>query len=250
MVKYFNINEAGCSIRCKIYFNNLKTAKRIVVCGHGFSGHKDNKAVEKFADFVLKKYKDIAVITYDEPCHGDDVKKKLFLNDCEAYIRIVTDYAKSKFGVDRIYGYATSFGGYQFLKYIAENGNPFYKTVLRCPAVNMYEVMLKMPSPEEINTLNSGKPILAGFDRKIRIDSHFLDELKNSDITTYDYTKYSDDILIMHGTKDEIVSFDRVEKFAVSNNIKFVPVEGADHRFIDPQKMDAAIKLIIEFFGF
>jgi predicted alpha/beta-fold hydrolase len=120
MVKYFNINEAGCSIRCKIYFNNLKTAKRIVVCGHGFSGHKDNKAVEKFADFVLKKYKDIAVITYDEPCHGDDVKKKLILEDCNTYIKLVNEYARSRFDTDELYAYANSFGGYQVLKYISE----------------------------------------------------------------------------------------------------------------------------------
>ena len=114
----------------------------------------------------------------------------------------------------------------------------------------MYEVMLKFISPDEVTTLDSGKPILAGFDHKIRIDSRFLDELKNSDITAYDFQNYSEDMLIMHGTKDEIVPFDRVEEFAAKNNIKFVPVEGADHRFIDPQKMDAAIKLITEFFGF
>ena len=77
--KYFNINTAGNSIRCKLYFADLKAVKRVVLCVHGFTGHKDNKAVERFADYVLKKHRDVAVIIYNAPCHGDDVKKKLTL---------------------------------------------------------------------------------------------------------------------------------------------------------------------------
>ena len=58
--KYFNINTAGNSIRCKLYFADLKAVKRVVLCVHGFTGHKDNKAVERFADYVLKKHRDVA----------------------------------------------------------------------------------------------------------------------------------------------------------------------------------------------
>lgn len=249
MEKYFTINESGCSIRCKLYYNDMKNIGRVVVCGHGFGGHKDNKAVEKFSEFVLKKYKDVAVVTYDEPGHGDDARKKLTLKDCETYIGVVTAYAERRFGVDRLYGYANSFGGYQFLKYIKENGSPFYKTALRCPAVNMYKIMTdRITSPDELKALANNRPIDVGFDRLVRITNSFLDELKENDITAYDYTEVSDSILIIQGTKDEIVSYDAVKEFSEKNGIRFVPVEDADHRFIDPKKMDAAIKSIIEFF--
>ena len=45
---------------------------------------------------------------------------------------------------------------------------------------------------------------------------------------------------ILHGTADEIVSFDVARQFAEDNVIEFVAVDGADHRFHDPKKMDAA----------
>ena len=139
--KYFNINEKGHSVHCKLYFNDMRAIKRIVICLHGFTGHMDNKAVERFADYVLKKNKDVAILIYNAPCHGDDVKKKLSLEDCDAYITLVTDYAKKQFKTDELYVYANSFGGYQALKYLSEHKCPFRKTALRCPAVNMFTVM-------------------------------------------------------------------------------------------------------------
>ena len=49
-------------------------------------------------------------------------------------------------------------------------------------------------------------------------------------------------------TKDEVVPFEDSRMFADNNLIEFIPVEGADHRFQDPKKMDAAIKHIQTFF--
>ena len=226
--KYFNINTAGNSIRCKLYFADLKAVKRVVLCVHGFTGHKDNKAVERFADYVLKKHRDVAVIIYNAPCHGDDVKKKLTL----------------------LFVYANSFGGYQILKYIAEHGDPFDKIALRCPAVNMYQSMAeRIVKPEEQRALARNKPIEVGFDRKVRITRSFLEEVKAADITQWDFRPFAENILILHGTADEIVPYEAVRAFAEKNNIRFVSVENADHRFVDPLKMDLVIKHITELFG-
>lgn len=245
---YFSINESGSSIRCKLYYNDLKAVRRTVVCVHGFGGHKDNKAAQRFAEHLLKKHKDAAAVTYDAPCHGDDVKKTLTLGDCDLYLREVICWVKEHFKPEKCDAYATSFGGYQLLKYIAEHGNPFGKIGLRCPAVKMYDVLSQcIISPNEQRALMKNKPVPVGFDRKIRISRQFLDELKAADITTWDFRPFADDILILHGTKDEIVPIGSAEKFADKNDILFFSVEGADHRFIDPLKMDAAVNDIIEF---
>ena len=51
MEKYFDINESGFSIRCKLYYNkDLHDLPHIVVATYGFGGNKDNKAIEKFAE--------------------------------------------------------------------------------------------------------------------------------------------------------------------------------------------------------
>ena len=248
--KYFNINEKGHSVHCKLYFNDMRAIKRIVICLHGFTGHMDNKAVERFADYVLKKNKDVAVLTYNAPGHGDDVKKKLSLVDCDAYITLVTDYAKKQFKTDELYVYANSFGGYQTLKYLSEHKCPFRKTALRCPAVNMFTVMDSLLIPEDRAVLEKNKPCSVGFDRKVTITKQFLEELEAAEISFRDYSALADDIIILQGTKDEIVSYDFVKAFAEKNGIRFIPVENADHRFVDPHTMDVAIKAVAEFFDF
>ena len=248
MGKHFDINEAGCSIRCGIYANQIRGVRSAVIFGHGFGGHKDNRAAEKFAGKYLAKHKDGAVITFDWPCHGEDGRKNLVLSDCDTYLTEVLRYAKETLGADPVYGYATSFGGFLFLKYIAEHGMPFRRMVLRCPAVNMYDSLrTRIMKEDDHEKIAKGKPVLVGFDRKVRITQTFLEELKDADITKNEYFDCADDILILHGTKDEVIPFEAARQFAEDNVIEFMPVENADHRFTDPKTMDLAIHAMIEF---
>lgn len=250
MHRYFEINEKGHNIRCKLYCQDPKSIERVVIFGHGFGGHKDNGAAEKFAQRLISKYKRFAVITFNWPSHGDDVKKKLQLEACSDYLGLVTGYVRQKYRTEEIYCYATSFGGYLTLKYIFEQGNPFRKIALRCPAVNMYEVLTgAIMSREERAALLKGKEIPVGFDRKILVGPVLLEELKRSDIRQWDFLEYAEDILILHGTADEIVPFEAAFGFAERNLIEFAAVEGADHRFRDPDKMEQAIKQILAFFA-
>lgn len=251
MEKTFDINENGCSVRCKLFYEDLHNVRRAVLFGHGFGGHKDNKAAEKFARYVLSKYKKLAVMTFDWPCHGADGRKKLSLGDCDTYLGLCVQWLREHLGAEELYAYATSFGGYLFLKYISENENPFEKLAFRCPAVNMYDVITcAIMQKGDLQKLEKGKEILVGFDRKIKIGKPFLEELRAADITARDFSDFCGKILILQGTKDEIVPFAAVERFADENLLDFVPVENADHRFIDPHIMERAIIQIADFFAF
>lgn len=251
MNKHFDINQPGHSIRCKLYYNELRAIRRLVIFGHGFGGHKDNKAAERYAEKVLAKYKNTAVLVFDWPSHGEDVKKKLTLEDCMTYITHVVNYARESLGAEELYVYATSFGGYLFLLYLQKYGNPFEKLAFRCPAVNMYETLTRsVMQSADADKLRKGKDAEVGFDRKIKIGQAFLNELQENDIQKLDYLDFAENILILHGTKDEIVPFDAVQKFAEENLIEFLPVEKADHRFQDPRIMDGAIQQINRFFEF
>lgn len=250
MYKYFELNGGGHNIRCKLYCRDEKLIGRIVLFCHGFGGHKDNGAAEKFAMRAISKHKDIAVLSFNWPCHGDDVKKKLRLEDCMTYLGLLLPYLRRKYMPGEISCYATSFGGYLCLKYIQEHGNPFKKIALRCPAVNMHEVIsTAIMTPDELSSLKKRREIPVGFDRKIMIGLPFLEELRENDIQQRDYSAYADDILIIHGSADEIVPFEAAAAFAEKNGIDFVPVDGADHRFKNGQNMEQAIKLIMEYFG-
>ncbi len=134
------------------------------------------------------------------------------------------------------------------MKYLAEHGEPFRRIALRCPAINIYESLTRDFTDEEWTQLARGKDVKRGHDRIVRLDSEFIGELKECDISRYDYIDYADDILIVHGTKDETVPIGVSEAFAEKNVIELLPVANADHRFSDPKGMDLAIHEIIEFF--
>ena len=249
MEKYFSVNESGCSIRCKIYQNEGIRPTRVILFGHGFGGHKDNRAAARFAGKYLSKRKDAAVITFDLPCHGTDARKKLVFADCAMYIDLMRAWIDSKYQAPDVCVYATSFGGFVFLDYIRRSGNPFRRIALRCPAVKMYEALTTgILTDENRQMLEKGKPVLAGFDRKIQIDGAFLQDLKAADLSGFDFSVFTDELLLLHGTKDEVIPYETVREFAEENVLELLTVENADHRFTDPKLMDYAIHEIICFF--
>lgn len=250
MEKYFTVNAEGCSIRCKLYTGDREETRTLILFGHGFGGHKDNKAAERFARRIFAKNKGAALVTFDWPCHGEDARKLLRLEDCGRYLRLVLSDIREKFPSAALYAYATSFGGYLFLKYVSEVEMPFVKMALRCPAVNMYEILTRFIMTEENHKLLArGRPALVGFDRKLELDLVFLESLRQADITQRDFLPLADDLLILQGSADEIVPLAAVKDFAEKNVIDLEVVEGADHRFLDPAKMDLAIARIAAFFG-
>ena len=248
MEKYFEINNNGISIKCKIYCNDIRNVKDVVISFHGFCGSKENMASKKLAKKLMEIQNDIAVIVFDWPCHGKDVRQKLYLSDCNNYLNTLIDFIYSNFSVNNLYANATSFGGYLILKYIKENGNPFKKINLRCPAVNMINVLYdNILTEEDRKQLSKGKDVIAGFERKIRITPELINDLNTNDITKWDYSDIAKDILIIHGTVDETVPINAVEEFANANSIDFISIEGADHMFKNSAKMNEAIEYSAEF---
>lgn len=249
MIKYFDINNPGYSIKCKLFCDSPREIDNCILFLHGFGGHKDNKAAERFAENVHSKMKRSAVLAFDWPCHGKDVRKKLTLDDCNTYLSMVIDYVTKELHTSHIFVYATSFGGYITLKYIHENGNPFDKIALRGPAVTMYYSMQeRIMTPENQAALQKGKEALVGFDRKIKVDQDFIDEIREADITKFDFIDYADDILIIHGEQDEIIPSEKVLEFSENNVIEYIPIAGADHRFQNLDLLKLAHSHIINYY--
>ena len=245
--KTFSIHEPPINIRCILYSGDAKITHAVVYC-HGFAGHKGTKAAERFAEYMLPKYKHMAVLCFDWPCHGEDVRKKLTLADCDAYLSTVIRWVRENFAPETLDCYATSFGGYLALKYAHEHGSPFRLIALRSPAVNMHEVLSSMLTETDRAAISKGKDAPVGFDRKIAVGQALLNELKEADIMAMGFGGIAGSVLIMHGEKDEIVPFAAAEEFAGKNGIDFIPFPKADHRFTDPKLMTEAIQYVEAFF--
>ena len=253
MEKHFDINQQGYSVRCKLFVKdsdkNTRTFPNVVLVTHGFGSSKDTAGTMKFAEHLTSKYQGYAVIAFDWPCHGADARKKLNAAECLTYLTIAVQYAKDVLNAANVYIYSTSFGGYLTLRYLIEVGNPFKKIALRCPATNMYRAMNNHIAEDDRTKLQKGKEIQVGYERKMKMDQSFLDDLKAFDASKHEYFEFADDMLILHGTKDEMIPFEESKAFAENNVIEFIPVEGANHPFQNPNHMALAIHKIIEFFG-
>lgn len=253
MEKYFDINTEGYSVRCKLLCSDhdktTRTFDNVVIVTHGFGSNKETAGTLHFAEHLTSKYKGNAVIAFDWPCHGADARKKLTVEECLLYLTFVTTYAKETLKAAHIYNYSSSFGAYLTLRYIIEVGNPFTKIALRCPAIHMYETMCRHIPPADHAKLKKGKEIQIGFERKMKIDQSFLESLQQFDVMSQEYFDYADTMLIIHGTKDEMIPIEDSLAFAENNVIEFIPVDGANHPFQNPNHMALAIHKIIEFFA-
>ena len=237
------------TVKCRMLSRGPASVRQVVIYGHGFGGHKETAAADRFAARYLAGHQDGAVLAFDWPCHGEDQKGTLRLADCSSYLNTVIRCARERLQAEELYAYATSFGGYLFLKYIREEGNPFQRIALRCPAVNMAEVLWNsIMDLESRAELERGRTALVGFDRKLRISPAFVDSLRSTDLTKLDYTPFREDLLILHGTEDEIVPPGAVRAFCEANGLALVEVPGADHRFLAPGTMRYAIDSILAFF--
>ena len=77
MKKLFTINKAPYSVQCLLYADGYTTFYRAIIYCHGFGGHKETKAAMRFADYVIAGHKDVAVVCFDWPCHGEDVQQQI-----------------------------------------------------------------------------------------------------------------------------------------------------------------------------
>ena len=236
MEKYFDLHSAEFTIRCKMYFTGSagsaaageecapcapRSFRHVVVFCHGFAGHKDNAMAHKLASRILEKHDDTALVIFNWPGHGDDEHAGITLGDCDAYLGAVLDYVRKTLRPQILDASATSFGGYLVLKYISDHGaNPFRRICLRCPAVVMYRVLTEtVLTEEDLRTLAAGGEVPSGSMR------------------------------IAQGTADELVPFEAVQSFADRNRISMVTVADADHRFLDPAKMDMVLNTFMDFLG-
>lgn len=67
MKKYFDIKKDNRDIKCRLCYNDIDNIKSIIFSCHGFTGDMDNKTSNMLADYMLNKYDDVVVFSFDLP---------------------------------------------------------------------------------------------------------------------------------------------------------------------------------------
>ena len=89
---------------------------------------------------------------------------------CDTYLDLLIRDTVRKYPEAGLYGYATSFGGYLFMKYIHDHGSPFLKIALRSPAVDMYSVLVHAIMK------NDGKDPNTGLRKVVKVSAEDLSQ--------------------------------------------------------------------------
>ena len=228
-----------------------RPADNVLICCHGFTGSRNSFSTSTLAERISSEYKNTNVLSFDWPGHGDEIDRELTLERCDEYLTKVIEAARKYFPKADLYANGTSFGGYLLLKYISDHGNPFKKIVMRSTAVTMHDVLTKtIMSEDDKRTIADGETAYIGFDVKVPVTAPFVESLAEEDIRKNDYRSFRSDILMIHGTSDELVPYSDAVAFAEKQGIALYTVDGADHRFCDRSLRENAITRACEFFDF
>ena len=223
-------------------FENMPTneLEKIVIYCHGLGS--DKSLVNRFSKDLLNK--NIGVVSFDFPGHGDDKTDFSFFNLslCIEYLEEVIEYVKNKYNVP-ICLFGSSFGGFVILNRLIRRNNDIDKTILMCPAINFCEIMeLKSGISIDYFDTNEFMPLYNNI--KIYKDAYL--EFKNGDkkIREGEFRNIS----IIQGMIDKTVSYDDIRDFCLRNKLELITIEKGKHELYgyDEEIVDLLIKKINE----
>lgn len=218
-------------------------AEKSVLAVHGLGGSKDSLAIEGLAERLCDK--GFRVAAPDLPCHGErtENERELTPERCLADILAVECWLRGLGG--EVSAFGTSFGGCLLLKRMELYRNAFRRVVLRVPAVNMADSLLRgMRIFQPEFTLDAAKQ--SGFhvkmSRELNIPYEFysmlleLNEVRHSDIWD------SPDVLAVYAGRDELVARADTEEFLRLNpHIQRLCIEETGHRMLRPEHLAQAL---------
>ncbi len=237
----FEIQSDKYAVPCKLYEPEI-TPQLVVIGVHGFAGDKESSVLSALAQSLCDR--NSALVCFDFPAHGKSGAEDsaLSVSNCKNDLEKVIGYVKNRYPHSRYGIFATSYGGYITLLSMPRLSD--FSIVLRAPAVYMDKVFTQKLIPvSEAEFISNGGAQL-GFERQMFVSSSFLDELKNNPVGDI-----KSPLVIIHGTKDDIVSYQDIEDFCKKNeNIKLIPIKNADHRFKKTGEIDLIIKNAMEWY--
>lgn len=224
--------------------------KELMLAIHGFAGDKESSVIVAVAE-MLTKHK-IATISYDLPNHGGNVKSTpLSLEECIQSVCDMLTYAKKEYKGLPISIFATSFGGFLILQHLKRYSENFKNVILRSPAIDMANILVKNILPEHKLTIKDfTNPQNLGYGYELWIDKKFIDDLHDNNLEG-GINKTDNHFHIMQGLQDDIVDpnfvFDYANKYFNNSHTLHI-FENADHRYKKPGELERIVDITQKIF--
>ena len=244
--EYLLHGKNGYDISCMEW--PCEREQAVLLCLHGFAGDKYSSVIQALADEMSPR--SVRVVTFDWPGHGSSPVDgaSLTVENCMSDLNSVIRNIRLSVLDDStpIFLFATSFGGFLGLNYIARYPDVFSKVVLRSPALNMPDTYRSFLSEEDIHSLETGGVVNMGFDRELLLGSTFCEDLCQHRIEP-DMFPTGIPGMIIQGDMDDVVSpLDSVD-FAERNSLRLHMINGADHRYKKPGNLDEIMDITVRF---
>ena len=228
--------------------------KQVCVVIHGFSSHKESPT----AKMMVERLPDIGIgaIAFDLPAHGESEVdgRSLRISNCLNDIMAVTDKARALAPNAEIVYFASSFGAYLVLIYLAglaKAKKTTHRAFLRAAAVSMPMVVHEGLTPEQKMRLNdAGEFVLTeeeGYSPELIITKEFLADLENNDVF-HIWHKGIADLHMIHGEADEVIYFSDAEAFAKTFDITLTSIPQGDHQISEAGMPELVFETAEKFF--
>jgi len=232
--------------------NATGTEKLAVIVIHGFGGSKDGSSTT--AAMTALPARGIAAFAFDLPAHGESKADggMLRIGNCLNDLAAVEAHVCGLLPQAEVAYFASSFGAYIALIYLAARAHAGRRAFLRCAAVNMPGLFRRAILPEQYAQFKAQGFFMLdmeveGYLRPLKITQGFLDDLDAHDVFKLCRPGMAQ-IAMVHGTADEIASVDDARRFATQFGAALTEIEGADHSFTVPGGMDTAMDAAVRFF--
>ena len=238
--------ELNNKIKVKMFIPDEEPKTEMFIIAHGFGSAKDGRSTEIIARKLNEN--NFIAVSFDFPGHGESIEpiQKLTVDNCISYINDVYDYVKKEFPRHEVSILSTSFGAYITInKLIKEETNQFKNIVLRCPAIDMKNILINVLIKGDIEKFQKEGKIKAGFEGKQELTYSFYEDLCKHDILST-YNK-KEKILILQGVEDDVAPIQDTYQFIKkdSENIKLIPLEGVKHKMTD-EELEMLVDIILK----
>lgn len=199
--------------------------EEIVLFCHGL---KEDKSVIYLHNQLLNEHH-IGIVSFDLPYHGEDQSDytQFTLTNCLHYLEVMINKLEETYPSTKLSLMGDSLGGYIILNYIHRHKKQFYRVLLKYPAVNFWECILRrIKLPEDYFDTHDILESHSGF----KASKEACMEFKTQDLMT-EFDAHGNQIYIIHGSQDHLVDIHDVEYFCELYKIPLKILKNADHGF-------------------
>lgn len=221
--------------------------RKVVIVVHGFASSKESPTVNMLMDSLPGS--GLGVIAFDFPAHGESPVDGDYLtvDNCVRDLRNVEEYVKQVCPDAEICYFGSSFGAYITLIYIMKDRIKNARAFLRSAAVNMSEYFMELTEQEKAELSKNGYFMLEDSFRPLKVTGALIEDLRQHNIMEH-FEADNPSLIMIHGSEDEDIDYDRARAFAQKHGIQLVTVDGGDHRLSIAGAPEKVLKETIEFF--